>query len=183
LPACLRCNNDLSSREERLRNALVRMFSHDPAVHADVFQRAARSRQPLPQELKAGYSDTPAGLFAPATVIELPGDEDVEPVFRGITRGLFFKLLGRLMPQGVAVRSVLLQANDADRLTARISKNSRVITFDNQFSFMPVIHGDNMNNSVWLYLLFNAGVVGSFTGEAAQLQFRPARLAVAHPRR
>ena len=59
---------------------------------------------------------------------------------------------------------------------------SRGITFDNQLSFVPVIHRDNMNDSVWLYLLFNAGVVGSFTGEAAQLQFTPARLAVAHPR-
>ncbi len=182
LPACLGCNNELSAREERVRNALVRMLSHDPALHADVFQKAARTRQPPPQEMKPGYYDTPAGVLTPATVIVLPGDEDVELVFRGITRGLFYKLVGRLMPQDVPVRSVLLQKDDANRLTERTVPLSRVITFDNQLSFVPVIHRDNMNDSVWLYLLFNAGVVGSFTGEAAQLQFTPARLAVAHPR-
>src|SRR5882672_745187 len=58
LPACFACNNDLSGREERLRNELVRMFSHDPAQHADVFQRAARSRQSPPHEMKPGYYDT-----------------------------------------------------------------------------------------------------------------------------
>jgi hypothetical protein len=158
------------------------MLSHDPALHADVFQKAARSRQPAPQEMKPGYYDTPAGLLTPATVIVLPGDEDVEPSFRGVTRGLFYKLVGRLMPQEVPVRSVLLQRDDANRLTERTLPLSRIFTFDNQFSFIPVIHADNMNDSVWLYLLFNAGVVASFTGEAAKLQFPPARLAVAHPR-
>lgn len=152
------------------------------AAHADVLQKAARTRQAAPQEMKPGFYDTPAGLVVPATVIALPGAEDVEPVFRGITRGLFYKLVGRLMPQDVAVQSVLLQRDDANRLTERTVPLRRVITFGNQFSFVPVIHRDKMNDSVCLYLLFNSGVVGSFTGEAAQLQFTPARLAVAHPR-
>src|SRR5438105_15328220 len=57
--------------------------------------------QSPPQEMKPGYYDTPAGLLAPATTIVLRGNEDVEPVFRGITRGLYYKLVVRLMPQDV----------------------------------------------------------------------------------
>jgi len=160
------------------------MFSHDPTAHRDVFDRAARAPHRAPREIGAGYNETPGGLLAPATVIALPGGEDVEQVFRGITRGLFYKLLGRLMPQDVSIRSVLLQKDDADRLSEKtITLTGAVFTFDNQFSFVPVIHAQNPHDTVWLYLVFNAGVVASFSGEAAQLQFAPARLAVAHPHR
>ena len=183
LPACYACNNDPSPREERLRNALVRMLSHDSLTHADVFRKAARSKQPAPAEMKPGYYPTSTGLLVPATTIALPGDEDVGPVFRGITRGLYYKGLGRLLPQDVPIRSVLLQRDDADRLTEKTIRLSRVFTYGDEFSFMPVINAETLNDSLWLYLVFNAGVVASFVGEAAQLQFTPARLAVGHPLR
>jgi len=42
---------------------------------------------------------------------------------------------------------------------------------------------DNEHDAVWVYLVFNAGVVASFTGAAAHLDLPAARRAIAIPRR
>jgi hypothetical protein len=183
MPACHGCNNVLSAREERLRNAFVRMFSHDAATHRGVREKASRSRQRPPRETSAGYSKTSGGILAPSVVFELPDAADVEPVFRGITRGLYYKLLGRLLPQDVPIHSVLLQERDAGPISRKtIEAGRRIFTLGNEFSFAPVVNGENPHDSVWLYLVFNAGVVASFTGVTAQLQFPPARESIGERR-
>jgi len=159
------------------------MFSHDPTAHSAVFKKAIRSRQQRPREIYAGYYKTPGGgLFVPSRMIELPESEDVEAVFRGVTRGLFYKLVERLMPQEVPVRSVFLQERHATPVSERLFKLARgALALGNEFSFKPLMREDNPHDGFWLYLVFNAGIVASFTGDSANLQFPPARLAYGHP--
>ncbi len=182
LPAHFTCNNNLSPQEERIRNGLVRVLSHEPAAHSEVLQRAALSRQPPPREIEAGYYKMPSGLIVPTKLIVLPNPADVEAVFRGVTRGLFYKAVGRLMPQNVPIRSLLLQERDAKRISERMFKvTPGVLAFGNEFFFKPLMNAETQHDGFWLYLIFNAGIVASFTGDAIQRQFPPARLAYAYP--
>src|SRR5712664_4111266 len=114
------CNERMSLAEERIRNALVHVNSHDPELYQQVLDKSARSLQPPPKSVQAGYQPNRAGILVPTVLVELPKPEDIELVFGAITRGCYRLVTGNFLHQNVPVHSVLLQKQHADAVSKRM---------------------------------------------------------------
>ena len=179
LHGCRSCNNALSPREERLRNAFVRMYSHSPKAHEDARQKAERSLQPALRAAPTGFVKTPLGVHAKSLLLEMPTEEDVNIVFSAITRGLYFKHLGELLARDVPMRALLMQSDDADKWTREAAIHVPRYQVGDEFFYAPLVNQDDATDSAWLYLVFNAGIVGCFTGpRLRRISLRPASFAL-----
>ena len=118
-------------------------------------------------------------------LVDLPDTADVEPVFRGITDRRVFLRTGQLLPQHVPILLARSDSSGTQRcsLVNVIPMAGGIVTYGEEFAFAALSDTEHPHDTVWLYLLFNAGVVASFTGKVSAFPFPPATKARGCPRK
>jgi hypothetical protein len=160
----------MSPREERVRNVLARTYGRGVNPLGEQYQKAQGSTRPLPPLTARVIHEMASGLLVSAAVAAVD-PEDFEPVFRKITRGLFFKHFERHLGLDIPIAVRVLDEDHARRFSQVYAKElmSPRQWLGSEFASIRGTLVENPEDGVWLFLVFGAGMVGSFTGRCAAM--------------
>lgn len=171
---CRPCQDDLSPREERIRNLCAGAYSHHPDLIAATVDRASRSGRP-PRPTESRWLLSPSGVTVPARIV-VPDAADLDPVFRKITRGLYWYRHHRLPSEPRLV--VRLMSSDSFSWWSNLVAQP-VQKLGDEFWWMSAHEDGDDTWAIWLFVVLGALPVGVWMGRAADLPNLPETTGVA----
>lgn len=173
---CRPCQKDLSDREERLVHTFANIHTHDPAAIADLVEKSKSSRRVAPVVARK-FVQAPSGLHVPAN-IKVPKQDDLDVVFRKVTRGLFLWRHGR-MQAPVPMTARLVSADGFAQWTTLLTVRGQ-LPVQALGATVWWVHASDAESSsgVWLFLLFAGVGVGVWAGGHALHPLIPAPVGV-----
>lgn len=162
---CYECQQELSPREERLRNLFASANSLNPKVFTGVYERTARSTRTI-KPIGRRHVTTPAGLLVPAE-IGAADPVDLYLVFRKITRGLYWYREQELPPDPRLVVRILTQRDHAELTKLLTYKDCGPQHLGEEFWWATIQDRSDPTWRLWLFTIYQAVGVGVWYGKAA----------------
>jgi hypothetical protein len=183
VPSCLKCNREASKDDEYFRLLTLREdVNHHPDVQAipPILMRslkkpeAMRFRSNVYRELTRVQPRTPAGLVLPARGALKLNRRRLFRVIERITKGLFYDLRGRRLPDAydvnVSAPSTMTDKTEdelkwfAENVLEPLGRKTGIMVGRGVFLFKVVFADIDPNCSIWLYLFYGRIPFFALTG-------------------